>query len=200
MTLEVSPSDIHVLSHPDHPCFLMKDGFLGRETAGEIAMEARAFQRQGKLKAAGMSRGEDRWAGGEYRGDEMVWLSVGGGRKVRDDSNTTEAGPAMRRLLAQIERLCGRIDILDKKYALGDDGLGALRLECNQKSAQLAYYPGNGKGYVRHCDSFSEKPGEPFRCLTFLYYLNADWEESQGGQLRLYLPNQKDGNQHEACK
>lgn len=181
----ISPSDLHLLSSPSHPCFLIKDGFLGSEAASEVAMEARSFQREGKLKPAGMSRRE--WVNEEYRGDEMAWLSAtrSGTGVEKGEGNTIAAGPAMRRLLSRIERLCKRMDALDRSSSSGP----LLGLECNQKSAQLAYYPGKGKRYVRHCDSFADSPGETHRCLTCIYYLNVDWEESQGGQLRLYLPD-----------
>ena len=172
------PSDLHLLSSPDHACFFVRDHFLGVQAAQEIALETQGLQREGRLKPAGMNRGEDQWRNEGYRGDEMVWLSVG------KEGNT---GPATRLLLSRIEKYCKMMDTLDQKRDKSQ-----LRLECNHKSAQLAYYPGNGKGYVRHCDSFPEEPGTSFRTLTFIYYLNADWDESQGGQLRLHLSKKKD--------
>jgi hypothetical protein len=45
-------------------------------------------------------------------------------------------------------------------------------------------YPGNGARYIRHCDN----PNRNGRRLTVLYYLNFDWQEGDGGELRIYPP------------
>jgi SM-20-related protein len=46
-----------------------------------------------------------------------------------------------------------------------------------------AVYP-PGKFYQKHLDSFQ---GSNRRKISFVLYLNQDWQTEQGGQLRLYL-------------
>ncbi|GAB4403015.1 MAG: 2OG-Fe(II) oxygenase [Microscillaceae bacterium] len=58
--------------------------------------------------------------------------------------------------------------------------LGIQYIECH-----YAWYP-PGRFYEKHLDAFSGRTG---RKLSFVYYLNPDWQASDGGQLRLYLPD-----------
>ncbi|WP_255987977.1 2OG-Fe(II) oxygenase [Chitinolyticbacter albus] len=55
--------------------------------------------------------------------------------------------------------------------------LGLARLECH-----LAAYPA-GTFYKRHLD---QHRGEDTRVVTIVLYLNPDWREEHGGQLRIY--------------
>lgn len=57
--------------------------------------------------------------------------------------------------------------------------LGLSELECH-----FAQYP-QGSFYKAHKDSFKETDR---RSITFITYLNPDWKEGDGGELRLYLP------------
>jgi len=67
----------------------------------------------------------------------------------------------------------------------------ALRCEVNRDTwlglrafeLQLAHYAGRGEGYARHRDAF---PGAENRRLTAIAYLNPDWDEADGGELRLH--------------
>ncbi|MBS1985158.1 MAG: 2OG-Fe(II) oxygenase [Bdellovibrionales bacterium] len=58
-----------------------------------------------------------------------------------------------------------------------------LALETEEIQATV-YEP--GAFYRRHLDVFRDKPSR--RAITCLYYLNQDWHESQGGAVRLVLP------------
>ena len=77
-----------------------------------------------------------------------------------------------------------------KKYT---DKLDALRLFLNQTlylslkdyEVHLAMYP-PGSFYKRHLDQFKS---DDHRKLSVILYLNQDWKESYGGQLRMYLEN-----------
>lgn len=57
--------------------------------------------------------------------------------------------------------------------------LGLSELECH-----FAQYP-QGSFYKAHKDSFKETDR---RSITFITYLNPEWKEGDGGELRLYLP------------
>ena len=71
------------------------------------------------------------------------------------------------------------------------EALNALRKDLNQSlllglesvEAHYAVYP-PGAGYARHWDRFRD---DDARVLSLVCYLNANWPESAGGQLRLHL-------------
>ena len=58
--------------------------------------------------------------------------------------------------------------------------LGLFDFECH-----FAWYPA-GACYRRHVDAFK---GETNRALTVVLYLNPHWTPADGGELRLYRPN-----------
>lgn len=78
-----------------------------------------------------------------------------------------------------------------RKYT---DKLDALRQFLNQSlylslkdyEVHLAMYPA-GSFYKRHLDQFKS---DDHRKLSVILYLNQDWNESHGGQLRMYLDNE----------
>lgn len=186
------------------------------EQAALLLEEIHALQAQGQLRPAGMSRGSGKWNDEEYRGDEMAWLSTTSSSSsstpssTSDASTTTSSTPptipisspsALHALLGRLEEIRDRLDTLDR----GGPSSPLLNLDkCKRRSIQLAYYPGNGKRYVRHRDAFpadteeegkegkeggkeGEKVLESVRCLTVIYYLNAEWTPEQGGELRFLL-------------
>lgn len=74
------------------------------------------------------------------------------------------------------------------------DRLDALRLFLNQNlylslkdyEVHLALYPA-GSFYKRHLDQFKS---DDHRKLSVILYLNEQWTEADGGQLRMYLQNE----------
>ena len=58
-------------------------------------------------------------------------------------------------------------------------------------STKLAVAESNGAAYQRHIDT--DFSGTDPRKVTLIYYLNPDWDESQGGSLRAFSDN--DGDQ-----
>lgn len=190
------------------------------ELAALLLEEIRTIQTQGKLCPAGMSRGSGKWNDDDYRGDEITWLSMlspsnpsapspSSSSDASTPSNSTPstlpiAPPsALHTLLGRLEEIRDRIDTLDR----GGPSPPLLNLDkCKRRSMQLAYYPGNGRRYVRHRDAFpadtfdegkegegrKDKVLESMRCLTVTYYLNADWTPEQGGELRLFLGGKGD--------
>jgi SM-20-related protein len=73
-----------------------------------------------------------------------------------------------------IERLQQLITFLNRE----------LFLSLKEPELHLTIYP-PGSFYKRHLDQFRE---DDHRKLSVICYLNHDWLEEQGGQLRLYLP------------
>ena len=62
----------------------------------------------------------------------------------------------------------------------------SLFLSLKDAEVHLTVYP-IGSFYKRHLDQFKSDGN---RKLSIICYLNADWEEEQGGQLRMYLPTE----------
>lgn len=93
------------------------------------------------------------------RGDHTVWAS-----DVHD--------PVLRGLRAWFH---GVREQLNASAWLGLDDL----------EVQLARYPGDGARYVRHRDAMSRNPA---RRATAIVYLNPAWTPSDGGCLRVHLP------------
>lgn len=98
----------------------------------------------------------------QFRGDSIYWLEQ------------SAATPAQQQYFSQMEAL--RTGLNQQLY------LGLYALE-----SHLALYP-KGTGYKKHLDRFSTKPSlQPQRQISCILYLNQDWQEEDGGKLRLYL-------------
>jgi SM-20-related protein len=91
------------------------------------------------------------------RGDEILWL------------DPAAAGGPRRDVLDRLERL--------RLAANRELQLGAIELELH-----FAVYP-PGSGYARHVDRFRD---DDARVLSLVLYLNEDWGDADGGELRLY--------------
>jgi SM-20-related protein len=112
---------------------------------------------QGALRPARIGRGANERCADDIRGDSIAWLET-----PADD----------------VERaLVGRLD--------------ALRGELNQElmaglvdfEGHFARYPA-GASYRRHIDRLA---GTDVRVLSAVLYLNEEWTDEDGGQLRLHL-------------
>ena len=57
-----------------------------------------------------------------------------------------------------------------------------LFLGLSELEAHFAYYP-PGTGYQKHLDSFQNNN---LRRITIVVYLNPDWQEADGGELKIY--------------
>lgn len=123
------------------------------------ADEARAHAVAGRLVPAATGRADGRQFSG-LRGDATLWL---------DDP---ACGPAARELLASLDALRSG---LNRRLLLG----------LEEVEAHFAHYP-PGAGYARHRDRFRS---DDARVLSLVVYLNPDWPDDAGGQLRLHLPD-----------
>ncbi|KAA2285877.1 2OG-Fe(II) oxygenase [Arenimonas fontis] len=123
-----------------------------------VAGEAQALAVSGRLRPAATGRAGGRRFAG-LRGDSTLWL---------DDP---ACGPAAGELLSALD---GLRPALNRRLLLGLEAV----------EAHFARYP-PGAGYARHVDRFA---GDDTRVLSLVLYLNEDWPEEAGGQLRLHLP------------
>jgi SM-20-related protein len=95
----------------------------------------------------------------EIRGDRTCWL---------DDPR---CGPAAAEFLSALDRI---------RQAINREAfLGLAEFE-----AHYAAYP-PGTGYARHRDRFRDSDA---RVVSWVSYLNVDWNADDGGALRLYAP------------
>jgi SM-20-related protein len=134
------------------------ESFVEAELASELAAQARAAWLAGAFRAAGTGAGATPAVRPSIRGDHLLWW------------DTAQASSAQRACLERFEAL--RLT-LNRELQLG-----LFDFEC-----QFAIYPA-GARYGRHLDRFKT---DARRTLSCVLYLNADWREADGGQLRLYL-------------
>ena len=137
------------------------DQFLPSPTVDALAEEIRQLAQLNSLTAAGTGR-EKVAINTNLRGDHIYWL---------DEESTS---PAQQSYFNVMETL--RLEFNRQLY------LGLFGLE-----SHLALYP-PGMTYQKHIDRFKgENHGKPLRQISAILYLNSQWQESNGGHLRLYL-------------
>lgn len=133
-------------------------GFLSAQEVVQLAHEARHMRDAGQLHRAGIGKGLEYSINDDVRRDYITWLEA------------ENASPAQLAYLQRLESLRQHLN-----YTLQ---LGLFDLE-----AQVAIYP-PGAYYRKHLDQFQQ---ESQRTLTCVLYLNEHWEDTDGGQLRMYL-------------
>lgn len=114
---------------------------------------------QGELKRAGIGSGQDYQLDRSVRGDLIYWISP------------EEAAAATQVYLDKLQELMRYIN-------------RSLFLSLKDAEIHHTVYP-PGTFYQRHLDQFRH---DDHRKLSIICYLNDDWQETDGGQLRLYLP------------
>jgi SM-20-related protein len=112
----------------------------------------------GLLRPAGVGRAASHRREAALRGDSILWLDP-------------EGTPSECALLERMDAL---------RIALNRE----LLLGLHELEAHYAAYP-PGRGYARHRDRFRD---DDARVLSMVIYLNADWPDDAGGELRLHLP------------
>lgn len=138
------------------------DGFAGAEEARAMRDAGQRLDADGALSPAGVGRAAAHRDDRTVRGDRITW------------ANRHREVPAIARAGARFDAL--RLELNRAAY------LGLVRF-----SLQLARYPGDGAGYVRHRDAFA---GSVNRFVTAIWYLNPDWRPADGGRLRLFVPGE----------
>lgn len=140
------------------------DDFLTPEEVATLASRLRTRRAAGQFKAAGIGNQQVTVAN-TIRGDEIMWL------------DWATATPDERAFLQRIGEF---VNYVNQTCYLG------LR----DYEFHYALYP-PGTFYKRHLDQFRS---DSRRKLSVICYLNADWQENDGGQLALFLP-QDDGTE-----
>ena len=134
------------------------DAFLTPDEVAALADQLRERRTRGQFRAAGVGSGQAT-VEQTIRGDEILWLN--------EATATTE-----ERLFLQ--RIGAFAAYLNQTCYLG----------LHDVEFHYALYP-PGAYYKRHLDQFRQ---DSRRKLSVICYLNADWQDADGGQLALYLP------------
>lgn len=124
----------------------------------QLASECRAEWEAGAFHRARIGKGAERQEHTEQRQDYICWL----------DQYT--ASPAQSHYFQQLALL---------RQAINESFFAGL----HELEAHFAIYPPESC-YHKHLDQFQ---GDDTRVLTIILYLNEQWDETDGGQLRLYL-------------
>jgi SM-20-related protein len=131
--------------------------FLAREPVTALRDEGARRRAAGEFHAATVGRAGREEHDASIRGDSICWLGV--------DTSTPPEGA----LIAQLYALCVALN-------------GALFLGITEVEAHYACYP-PGAGYLRHVDRFRD---DAARVISLVLYLNDDWRDGDGGELRIY--------------
>lgn len=149
---------------------LERDGWCVSEQVFEpafiarLAAECRQLDATERLRHAGIGHGGTHTVNTRIRGDRTCWLDA-------------EHSPLQTAFLARMDALRGA---LNQHLLLGMEGF----------EAHYALYP-PGTFYARHRDCFRD---DDARVLSSVLYLNPAWQDVDGGELRLFLP---DGRHHD---
>ena len=136
------------------------DQFLSQQEVDAILL-MEEFQSEGTgFKKAGVGNSKSLQIQEAVRGDLIQWL---------DKKNSP----------ASVQTYLNRLDEL--VLFLNQ----ALFLSLKDVEAHMTIYPA-GSFYKRHLDQFKQ---DDHRKLSVICYLNNDWNEEHGGQLRMYLPD-----------
>lgn len=136
------------------------DDFLPIATISTLAVEIQQLHSEQKMQPAGTGRGQ-KLLNQSLRGDHILWL---------DAQNATAA---QQTYFASMESL--RQHLNQTLY------LGLFALE-----SHLALYTA-GTRYATHLDRFKNSNNDlPLRQVTCILYLNQDWQDNNGGHLRIY--------------
>jgi SM-20-related protein len=141
--------------------YAVVDQFLSQSEVEAILLTDSFKNASANFHKAGIGKSGSHQINEAIRGDYIQWL------------DRTTAEPSITRYL---DRLTELIAFLNQ----------ALYLSLKDYEVHMTVYPA-GTYYKRHLDQFKK---DDHRKLSIICYLNSDWNESNGGQLRMYLPDE----------
>jgi SM-20-related protein len=133
---------------------------LAIEEVNEILQTENFIQGVESFQKAGIGKKQNQQINEAIRGDYIKWL----------DKNSASAPVRI-----YLDRLGHLIQFLNQ----------SLYLSLKDYEVHVTIYP-PGSYYKRHLDQFKS---DDHRKLSVICYLNPEWQESYGGQLRLFLKN-----------
>lgn len=140
--------------------FAIVQNFLTPGEVSDIVQLDSFTNHAASFKKAGIGKDQQKQINEAVRGDYIRWI----------DKRT-----ASPELLVYLERLDQLIQFLNR----------SLFLSLKDYEIHMTVYPA-GTFYKRHIDQFKK---DDHRILSVICYLNENWVDDDGGQLRLYLPD-----------
>lgn len=129
----------------------------------DLAQECQRLQHEGNLQKAAIGHGATKGTHAEIRGDFTYWM---------DEKTATPIQSLFMKALHEI------LQSLNQNFYLG----------LKRYETHFALYP-PGAGYDKHIDNHR---GSGARKITFILYLNENWEKGHGGELSLFAPEKPD--------
>ncbi len=133
------------------------DNFFSHDFLKLVLEEEMLLYKSGKFKQAGVGKGTEHKVIIEIRSDYVHWL---------DKENLSELQQQFWHEMDELKLF------LNREFFLG----------LKEMEFHFAVYP-EGSFYKKHVDRFQRDSGRTISCVL---YLNSDWKESDGGQLRIY--------------
>ncbi len=140
--------------------YAVVDNFLSSEEVNQILQLEEFKNGHRQFKKAGIGKSQDKQINEAIRGDYIQWVKP------------EEAEPPLQVYLSKLTEL---ISFVNQQ----------LYLSLKDFEVHQTIYP-IGSFYKRHLDQFKK---DDKRKLSVICYLNENWKEEEGGQLRIYLPN-----------
>ena len=148
----------NILNDLEQQGWSVQEHFFSTELTQQLKETLSSFHQQGLLKQAGIGRKNDFHIEQSIRSDEISWF---------DKQNTNEPQKKYLSIAQQLQ------DAINQRFFLG-----LFELEVH-----FALYAPNAF-YKRHLD---QHKNQDTRVVTFITYLNEDWDKEDGGELQLYL-------------
>lgn len=139
--------------------YAIADQFLSQTEVRAILSSESFRAGMASFKKAGIGKQQEHRINESVRGDYIQWVNK-------------DAAPA--ELATYLTKLDHLMQYLNQ----------TLFLSLKDYEIHMTIYP-VGTFYKRHLDQFRK---DDRRKLSIICYLNEDWQEEQGGQLRIYLP------------
>lgn len=139
----------------------ISDNIFSESLISALKLEAELNYEKGEFKAAKIGKGLEKQRISEVRGDEVKWL---------EKSEATDC----------------QLEYWDFVDGLRNYLSGFFRIHLERTELHLAYYP-QGAFYTKHLDQFREHSN---RVFSIILYLNTDWKNDDGGQLRIHNQDQ----------
>lgn len=138
------------------------EGFLPSRQISQLAEETLQLRYANALNPAGIGKGLEHTINTDIRGDFILWL---------EEPDLTDLQRSYVNALEELRLACN----------------ASLQLGLYEFEGHLAAYPA-GSFYKKHLDRFRNSSQ---RTLTCILYLNPDWKPEDGGELRIYLDDDK---------
>lgn len=139
--------------------FAIIDDFLSPQEVQSILQQDEFKNGLLQFKKAGIGKFQDKQINEAIRGDYIQWV------------DRASPQPSIQVYLTKLNEL---ISFVNQN----------LFLSLKDYEVHMTIYP-PGSYYKRHLDQFKK---DDHRRLSVICYLNENWKEEEGGQLRIYLP------------